>query len=157
HVRLLTLVSERRKLFMSLRRLTVWLTVSLLCVLGTFLTAVAKPPEKEACPEPERPKLITLTYQVADLVVPIDEETKIGVVNLVKPSVPTATDAKVPEQLPTPTPAPQPAVANPPRPSKTLENQLIRLITSTVRPQSWDEMGGSGHVEYYPLGMALVV
>jgi Flp pilus assembly secretin CpaC len=142
---------------MSLRRLPVWLTVSLLCVLGSLLTAVAKPPEKETYSEPERPKLITKTYQVADLVVPIDEETKIGVVDLMKPFAPAATDGRLPEPRPTPSPAPQPAVTNPSRPMKTLEDQLIRLITSTLRPQSWDEMGGSGHIEYYPLGMALVV
>jgi type II secretory pathway component GspD/PulD (secretin) len=39
----------------------------------------------------------------------------------------------------------------------TLERELIRLITSTIKPDSWAEMGGEGTIEYYPLGMALVI
>jgi RNA polymerase sigma factor (sigma-70 family) len=34
---------------------------------------------------------------------------------------------------------------------------LIHLITRTIEPASWDVMGGSGTVEYYPLSRALVV
>ncbi len=34
---------------------------------------------------------------------------------------------------------------------------LRKLITHTVEPASWDEMGGEGHLEYFPLGMSLVV
>jgi type II secretory pathway component GspD/PulD (secretin) len=41
--------------------------------------------------------------------------------------------------------------------TQTTEDQLIRLITSTVAPQSWDSMGGQGNINYYPLGMALVI
>ena len=39
----------------------------------------------------------------------------------------------------------------------TKQEQLIRLITSMVRPYSWDGMGGSGKVDYFDLGSALVV
>jgi type II secretory pathway component GspD/PulD (secretin) len=39
----------------------------------------------------------------------------------------------------------------------TMEEQLIRLITSTIAPQSWDSMGGHGTINYFPLGMALVI
>jgi type II secretory pathway component GspD/PulD (secretin) len=39
----------------------------------------------------------------------------------------------------------------------TLEDRLIKLIVSTVDPQSWDNQGGPGTVDYFPLGMALVV
>src|SRR5262249_8986547 len=39
----------------------------------------------------------------------------------------------------------------------TLEDQLIKLITSTIAPQSWADMGGPGTIDYYPLGLALVV
>lgn len=39
----------------------------------------------------------------------------------------------------------------------TIEDLLIKLVSNTVAPNSWDEMGGSGHIEYFPLGMALVV
>ncbi len=41
--------------------------------------------------------------------------------------------------------------------AKTLEDRLIRLITDTVAPTTWSESGGRAKVEYYPLGMALVV
>jgi Flp pilus assembly secretin CpaC len=160
----------------------VCLAMSLLCVLGPLTAAVAKPPEPEKSSEPARPKLITKTYQVADLVVPIDEENGNILVNLVKPSAPAMVDGKVPESprlgsslacppnyfppaadwkvqesRPTPPPTPQPAVTNPPRSIKTLEDQLMRLITNTLKPQSWDDMGGPGHIEYFPLAMALVV
>lgn len=39
----------------------------------------------------------------------------------------------------------------------TLEKELIRLITQTIRPDSWVAMGGEGTIEYYPLGLALVI
>ncbi|HVK13692.1 MAG TPA: hypothetical protein VM597_33405 [Gemmataceae bacterium] len=39
----------------------------------------------------------------------------------------------------------------------TLERELIRLITSTIKPDSWRDMGGEGSVEYFPLGLALVI
>lgn len=41
--------------------------------------------------------------------------------------------------------------------SGTIEEALIRLITNAVQPDTWDAMGGPGHIEYYPLGMALVI
>jgi hypothetical protein len=41
--------------------------------------------------------------------------------------------------------------------SPSLEQQLITLITNTVKPQSWATMGGSGTIEFYPIGCALVV
>jgi hypothetical protein len=34
---------------------------------------------------------------------------------------------------------------------------LVRLIKATVKPYSWEEMGGSGRVEFHENGMALVV
>jgi hypothetical protein len=34
---------------------------------------------------------------------------------------------------------------------------LIRLITRTIKPATWDVRGGSGTVDYYPVGRALVV
>jgi type II secretory pathway component GspD/PulD (secretin) len=39
----------------------------------------------------------------------------------------------------------------------TREAQLMELIRKTVAPTSWQEQGGSGSMQYYPLGMALVV
>lgn len=40
---------------------------------------------------------------------------------------------------------------------QTMEEQLIKLICDTIEPQSWDVMGGSGHIEFYPLNMTMVV
>jgi hypothetical protein len=39
----------------------------------------------------------------------------------------------------------------------TCERELINRITTNVEPKSWSAAGGSGTIEYYPLGMALVV
>lgn len=41
--------------------------------------------------------------------------------------------------------------------SKTIEDLLINLIQNTVAPDSWSNMGGPGSIQYFPLGMALVV
>ncbi|HLN29071.1 MAG TPA: hypothetical protein VK395_15085 [Gemmataceae bacterium] len=37
------------------------------------------------------------------------------------------------------------------------EENLIKLITKYVRPSTWSSVGGTGTIEYYPLGRALVV
>jgi type II secretory pathway component GspD/PulD (secretin)/tetratricopeptide (TPR) repeat protein len=42
-------------------------------------------------------------------------------------------------------------------PRATIEDQLIGLITSTIKPQSWSSVGGPGTIQYYPLGGALVI
>jgi type II secretory pathway component GspD/PulD (secretin) len=39
----------------------------------------------------------------------------------------------------------------------TLERELIRLITNTIKPDSWMAQGGEGSIEYFPLGLALVI
>jgi type II secretory pathway component GspD/PulD (secretin) len=39
----------------------------------------------------------------------------------------------------------------------TLEESLIRLIARSVEPGSWSASGGPGTIDYFPLGMALVV
>jgi type II secretory pathway component GspD/PulD (secretin) len=40
---------------------------------------------------------------------------------------------------------------------QTLEKDLMKLITSTIERDSWIDSGGQGVMEYYPLGMTLVV
>jgi type II secretory pathway component GspD/PulD (secretin) len=42
-------------------------------------------------------------------------------------------------------------------PGHTIEDMLIKLITSTIAPQTWADVGGQGTVQYFPLGMALIV
>src|SRR5262249_25578704 len=39
----------------------------------------------------------------------------------------------------------------------TIEDLLIKLIKSTISPNHWNDLGGAGNIEYYPLGMALIV
>ncbi len=41
--------------------------------------------------------------------------------------------------------------------AQTNEDMLIKLITSSVQPQSWSDMGGPGTIEYFPLTMSLVI
>ncbi len=53
-------------------------------------------------------------------------------------------------------------LVNTPQPEReseqgTIEQSLIRLITNSVKPDTWAAVGGSGTIEYYPLGMALVI
>ena len=38
-----------------------------------------------------------------------------------------------------------------------MEDLLIKMITSTIKPETWSDMGGPGTIEYYPLGLALVI
>lgn len=57
--------------------------------------------------------------------------------------------------LPVAKPASSADVAEPT--GQTLETALIKLITTTVAPQSWSIMGGPGTIDYFPIGMALVV
>jgi type II secretory pathway component GspD/PulD (secretin)/tetratricopeptide (TPR) repeat protein len=40
---------------------------------------------------------------------------------------------------------------------QTMQDMLIKLITNTVAPQSWAEVGGAGTIDYMPIGLALVV
>ena len=42
-------------------------------------------------------------------------------------------------------------------PKGTLQDVLIRMVTNTIAPQSWASVGGPGTIDYYPLGMALVI
>jgi type II secretory pathway component GspD/PulD (secretin) len=47
--------------------------------------------------------------------------------------------------------------ATAPRPGQSIEDLLIKLITGTVAPDSWSDVGGKGTIKYYPVGLALVV
>ncbi len=222
---------------MSARLLTAYL-VSVGLAAGIISQALAKPPDLPAkvqinC-EKCSDKLVLKTYQVADLVIPVEsatwpdvicpspmpEEVKLApgaepVPVLPQPAPPPPV-AAMPQPfgfvtLPVPSPAsyypvPIPVMPTPvfglvkafptqtPRaccpacasancngcgsdapcqvpacvaggcaslqvhaPQKTLEDRLIRLIVSTIKPESWDANGGRGTIDYFPLGMALTV
>jgi type II secretory pathway component GspD/PulD (secretin) len=139
-------------------------------------------------------KNITVTYNVADLVIPI-ENFSIGpngsslpglpAVPMNQPNVPgspTPLTGPMSLQGGTPTGMPTGSLGSPGSPSSsaspfassatptpgtpgvtkrgpsnTMEETLIKLITSTVAPRSWSEMGGPGTIDYFPMTMALVV
>ena len=117
-----------------------------------------------------RRNAITKTYQVADLVIPIENHTvgnplgksveqKSTVFtsnggtpflgsNAMKDGTPVGTNGWTGKPS---------SSESPPNTDKTIADSLIHLITSTIKPESWDRMGGPGTIEYFPLGMALVV
>jgi type II secretory pathway component GspD/PulD (secretin) len=131
-----------------------------------------------------RGKMVTATYQVADLIMPIDNSPVPAAYNLTAAlersahpqtglaSPGTVSPVLAPTSMSTGSQASAP-VAGPGMPGQpgttgggspgvkgatpTMENELIKLITSTVSPQTWDSMGGQGSINYYPLGMALVI
>jgi type II secretory pathway component GspD/PulD (secretin) len=130
-------------------------------------------------------RLIQTTYGVADLVVPVDDhappvvsdlsrtlerlnETQLGVGRGITPYTPLhGVQGGVPASemgslngagsfgssaasRPTETVTKQ-------RPGNTQEETLIKLITTTIAPETWAEMGGKGTIAYYPTGHGLVV
>lgn len=42
-------------------------------------------------------------------------------------------------------------------PGQTTESLLMELVKSTVAPESWVDQGGNGTIQFYPLGMSLVI
>jgi hypothetical protein len=102
------------------------------CLLLSLLGWVSSP--ARGC-SPSRAKLVSVTYPVADLVVPVDRS----------PVVITIGQEAKAEQ-----PSRKKAAA-------TTEEALIKLITSTISPNSWGDMGGPGTIDYFPLTMTLVI
>jgi Bacterial type II and III secretion system protein len=85
-------------------------------------------------------KPIQRVYSVADLVI----------------SVPNgACDVPAPKPEGCPTPC-QPG-ASVPKKEQTREAELIRLIQKTIAPQSWADAGGTGTIDFYPIGHSLVI
>jgi len=124
-------------------------------------------------------RMVLKTYQVADLVIPIEDH-----------NAPTAASfaeslgVQGPENRTMSTSGPSPFTgqhslqngqsvsgslnnqSSPSSPStgsgaqapkKTMEDVLIKLITNTIKPESWDASGGPGTIDYFPLGMALTI
>jgi general secretion pathway protein D len=91
-------------------------------MLLAALANLARAAGDEVLPLRTNAPLGTVTYAVADLVVPVEME----------PS----------EKKAQPT---------------TREADLMQLLRTTVAPQSWSEKGGPASMQYFPLGMGLVV
>jgi type II secretory pathway component GspD/PulD (secretin) len=82
-------------------------------------------------------QLLTKTYCVADLVIPVEDCTGQTSAASLAQTAPTA--GKLPA------------------PAKTQEDKLIHLLTTTLGPKTWSTLGGPGMVEYFPLTYALVI
>ncbi len=101
-----------------------------LLLTGAFSWASAEAPQKveKRCLS-QASKAIQTIYQVTDLFV-----------------------------CPNTTPIPQPREWTKTDSSATTgEAQLIRLITQSIEPSSWSGMGGSGTIDYFPIGQSLVI
>jgi hypothetical protein len=99
-------------------------------------------PEKLSTQTSVKSKLQMRIYEVADLIIPLGK-------------------TPAPPSLPQPAPAAPvlqtAATAARSEPASTLDKQLIGLLTDRIAPESWNTKGGPGSVDYYPLGMALIV
>ena len=135
----------------------------------------------EAQAKHDKDQLVLKTYQVADLVIPIEDHNAptaaafaemLGVQQQGTENRSMSTSGASPitghNSLPngpqvsgslnnqtsaSPTPAGSGAQAS----KKTMEEVLIKLITNTIKPESWDASGGPGTIDYFPLGMALTI
>lgn len=92
--------------------------------------------------QPAQARLVQKTYAVADIIVPLLNSEDLAPMLLEKVS-PTAPARK--------------KAAPADSPEKTIEGRLIELILKTVAPHTWSIVGGPGTIDYYPLGMSLVV
>lgn len=89
-------------------------------------------------------------YAVTDLVIAVDGAAKDD-----KPAATRATGWAVSRER-------EPKVVQVVRvtknaPATTHEDRLIKLITHTIAPRSWDGHGGRGTIDYHPLTMALII
>jgi type II secretory pathway component GspD/PulD (secretin) len=110
---------------------------AVLCLVGLVAPAVAQqssPAQK--CPRPTKGALVTTTYAVADLIIPVDREPRRIAVG------PSKAERIAPEKS---------------SPSPTREELLIKLIVDTIQPRSWNGHGGPGTIDYFPLTMSLVI
>jgi hypothetical protein len=82
-------------------------------------------------------KFTTKVYSVADLVVPI--EGLPGMKSACPAAIGCAAATKVPDK------------------NQTMHEALIKLICRKVRPNSWADVGGQASIDYFPMGMGLVV
>src|SRR5207247_1972437 len=93
-------------------------------------------------------KLKQVVYPVADLVVPIPSLKNLNIEPLPGRASQENT-ALVPWQAASKT--------KPVNGAKTHEDLLIELVTNSVAPETWDGKGGKATIQYFPLGMSLVV
>lgn len=126
--------------------------------------------------ENARGKLETVTYQVADLVIPVENHHTPSLGGTAPPPGPAI------QYTPTPSTGPMTMVGGTSvgsamgpggtsaggvpssgtsvvkkNATNTQEEQLIKLITSSISPKSWSDMGGPGTIEFHPVTFGLVI
>jgi type II secretory pathway component GspD/PulD (secretin) len=116
-----------------------------------------------------RGKMQRITYQVADLVIPIPNSSGPPALQTGANPYPTAyppTPLQGPFTLPQGTAVGTAAggfasdgnaMIRKSYATQTREGQLIQLITNAVEPKSWSDLGGAGTIDYHPLTMGLVI
>ena len=101
---------------------------------------------------------VTMTYPVADLVVPIPARVRL---EMPGPATTPKTDATTSDTTGTePLPGPWRVATPLPETKQTTQidfRQLIALITQTVEPDSWSERGGSGSIASHESTLSLVI
>jgi Flp pilus assembly secretin CpaC len=122
---------------MSVRFLIVSLAGLALCGVGLTRSSAQ-------CLSVGRTKLERHVYPVADLIVPVEDATG------AEPVTQTGVLCSGPCGSSGCTSTRSAA-------ARTLEDRLIKLIRDTVAPATWQEQGGPGKIEYYPIGMSLIV
>jgi hypothetical protein len=171
---------------MSSRSLIAYLAGLLVCLAGLAIPVVAKPPDLPVKVEVDcrsaPAQMVTRVHPVADLVIPIEKNPSLTI-NMSReeetapPSKPAAAAVTAPAASAVaplyaePAECASPCVypkssysdspctspSRPTPPQNTQEDQLIKLIVDTIDPAGWSQRGGQATVEYFPLGMALVV
>jgi type II secretory pathway component GspD/PulD (secretin) len=110
------------------------LAPTVLLLAGLISPAGAEQP----CDRAAHGRPVTMTYSVADLVIPVDREPKRILAGPAR-----AEQVKTKKGPTTPVP--------------TREELLIKLIEDTIQPRSWSDHGGCGTIDYFPLTMSLVI
>lgn len=171
-------ISLDRPITLKLEQISLKSALNLM-LRNVHLTWVVKDEVLQVTTESQaRGKLSTVTYQVTDLVLPVENHTGQAGPNSFNPLLSAGKDqgSKAPGA---PTPIGTPLGLNGGQPvgsstsagqamvgdggkwnkrtGTTTEDALIRIITSTIEPQSWNSVGGAGTIEYHPLTMSLVV
>jgi hypothetical protein len=129
-----------------------------LAPLALVLVAVVAPARAD---DPQRAQRVTRVFPVADLVVPIEDYAAPPLSGPMTPACPAiqacpaaANCPAAPAQSCPTTPKCETAC---PSSKQTLQDKLISLIQNVVSPNSWSNVGGSGTIDYMPIGHGLVI
>lgn len=168
-------ISLERPITLKLEQISLKSALNLM-LRNVHLTWVVKDEVLQITTESQaRGKLATVTYQVTDLVLPVENHGRDSGTSF-NPLLTRGTGGgggNTPTPIGTPmglnggtsvgssTGSGNQSVSDSGKWNKrigtTTEDALIRIITSTIEPQSWSTVGGSGTIEYHPLTMSLVV